>query len=55
MIRNLWLIMAAHCIFLNSSNSYYIYPYVKCVKIECLFISKVKQQKIRKCYCKIII
>ena len=36
MIRNLWLIMAIHRIFLNCNNSY-ICPYVKCVKIGCLF------------------
>ena len=43
MMRNLWLIMATHCIFLNSNNSYNICPYVEHVKIRCLFISKEKK------------
>ena len=33
--------------FLNCSNSYNICPYVKCVKIACLFLSKERQK--RKC------
>ena len=47
MIGNLWLIMATHCLFLNCNSSYNICPYVKCIKIGCLLISKEKQN--RKC------
>ena len=36
MIRNLCLIMATNCIFLNFINSGNIYLYVKCVKTACL-------------------
>ena len=32
--------MAAHSICLYCSDSYNIYPYVKCIKTGCLFISK---------------
>ena len=34
-IRNLWLIMATHCIFLNYNSSYNICEYVNCVEIGC--------------------
>ena len=32
--------MAAHSLCLYCSDSYNIYPYVKCIKTGCLFISK---------------
>ena len=37
--------MATLSICLYCNNSYNIYPYVKCVKIGCLFISKESRTK----------
>ena len=37
--------MATHCLFFNCNDSYNICPYVECVKIGCLFISKEKQNR----------
>ena len=35
--------MATHRMFLNCNKSYNIFPYVKCAKNACMFISKEKQ------------
>ena len=39
--------MATHDMFLNCNQSYNIFPYAKCAKTACMFISKEKQN--RKC------
>ena len=44
MIRNVWLIMATHCLFLSCNNSYNICPYVKFVKIGFLFLFQKKKR-----------
>ena len=39
--------MATHCIFLNCNNSYNIWPYVKSVKIGCLFQKKNRTENVK--------